>query len=94
MSSVTGYDANGNVLTTTEFAGISGLERKTVTAYDALNRPVTVTTNYVNGVFDPAHPDEDIPSLTGYDASGNVVTGAHPPASRGWHARPSLPTTP
>jgi RHS repeat-associated protein len=74
IQSVSQYDANGNVLTTTQFAGVSGLERKTVTAFDALNQPVTVTTNYVSGSFHSGHPDQDIPSVTQYDALGRVIT--------------------
>jgi len=68
------YDLNGNVITETLYANVTSLTRKTFTQYDNLNRPVTVTTNYVNGVFDPLKPDEDLQQLIGYDAAGNVLT--------------------
>ncbi len=63
------YDAAGNVTTVTDTPG-----RKTVTHYDPLNRPDHVTRNYVDGVFDPAKPDEDIVTSTSYDEVGNVAT--------------------
>ena len=59
------YDAAGNVISTTELANVPGLARTTRYQYDAVNRPVTVTTNYINGVFDPLRPDEEIASNTG-----------------------------
>ena len=61
------YDAVGNQVWVTDTLGAV-----TYTAYDALNRPVTVTTNYVDGVFDPAYPDEDLLRVTLYDAAGRV----------------------
>lgn len=43
----------------------------TRTDYDAANRPVTTTVNYKDGFFDPAKPDEDLVTVTQYDANGN-----------------------
>ncbi len=68
ITRTTGYDPNGNVVTRTDTLG-----RKTVTQYDALNRPVTVTANYVDGVYDPAYPDQDLTTLTVYDEAGNAL---------------------
>ncbi len=62
------YDTVGNQVWVTDTLGAV-----TYTAYDALNRPVTVTTNYVNGIFDPAYPDEDLLRVTFYDAAGRVL---------------------
>ncbi len=63
----TEYDGNGNVVRSTDALG-----RVTFTEYDALNRPVDVTANYVDGVFDPDHPDEDVTTTTAYDELGRV----------------------
>ncbi len=60
------YDAAGNVTDTTDTLG-----RKTHTEYDALNRPITVTVNYVDGVFNSLYPDEDVQTVYVYDAVGN-----------------------
>jgi YD repeat-containing protein len=64
-----GYDAAGNQILVTDTLGFV-----TRTGYDSLNRPVTVTTNYKDGVFDAAKPDEDVIRVTGYDAAGNAIT--------------------
>jgi len=69
LMSFTGYDAAGNVVTRTDTLG-----RISITRYDSLNRPITTTTNYVDGVFVPNRPDEDILTANGYDAAGNVIT--------------------
>ncbi len=68
-----GYDPAGNVITRTDT-----LTRTTITRYDQLNRPVTVTTNYINGVFDSSRPDEDLITITAYDEVGNVATTTDP----------------
>jgi RHS repeat-associated protein len=60
------YDANGNLVRT-----IDTLERATQTDYDALNRPITMTVNYENGIFDPQVPDQDVQTVYTYDAVGN-----------------------
>jgi len=44
----------------------------TRTQYDAANRPVTTTVNYVDGFFMPAEPDKDLITVTQYDAAGNI----------------------
>jgi YD repeat-containing protein len=42
------------------------------TAYDLVTgHPLTTTTNYADGVFDSAVPDEDVAQSTEYDAHGN-----------------------
>ena len=63
-----GYDAVGNQTLVTDT-----LAHVTFTEYDALNRPVTVTTNYVDSVYDPARPDQDLWTVTLYDEVGNAV---------------------
>jgi hypothetical protein len=40
--------------------------RTTRSGYGALGRPVTVTANYMGGVFNPAAPDEDLVQITLY----------------------------
>jgi YD repeat-containing protein len=64
-----GYDVVGNRIWVTDTLG-----RATYTEFDALNRPVTVTANYVNGVYDANSPDEDLVTITRYDATGRVET--------------------
>jgi RHS repeat-associated protein/uncharacterized repeat protein (TIGR01451 family) len=68
-----GYDAAGHVISTTDELG-----RTTLTQYDAVYRPVTTTYNFVDGVFDPARPDEDVITVKRYDAAGNVVAAIDP----------------
>ncbi len=68
LTRTTGYDPVGNVVTQTDTLG-----RKTVTEYDPLNRPVTVTTNYVSGEYDPDYPDQDLAMVTAYDETGNAT---------------------
>jgi len=63
-----GYDARGNQAWVTDALG-----HLTFTEYDALNRPVTVTTNYVDGIYDPVRPDEDLIRVTTYDVAGRVL---------------------
>jgi YD repeat-containing protein len=81
LRSVTSYDANGNVTAVTRFANAAGLARTTVTAYDPLNRPVTVTANYADGVINPAEPDRDLVSVTEYNGAGQVTAITHLPGS-------------
>lgn len=47
------------------------ITRTTLTEYDALSRPITVTLNYQPGVS--AGPDVNVQTLTQYDDAGNVV---------------------
>ncbi len=68
-----GYDAVGNQVWVTDTLG-----SLTITEYDTLNRPVTVTTNFVDGVFNPASPDEDLIQVTVYDDAGRVARTIDP----------------
>jgi RHS repeat-associated protein len=67
------YDANGNLVRTIDTPG-----RATQTDYDALNRPITVTVNYENGIFDPQVPDQDVQTAYTYDAVGNQIRITNP----------------
>ncbi len=69
---VLGYDALGRVVTTTVGLG-TALERRDVTQYRADNTVAATFQNYIDGVFDPARPDEDIVTSFGYDAMGRQV---------------------
>jgi hypothetical protein len=44
--------------------------RTTLSDYNALGQPVTVTANYLDGVFNPAAPDEDLVQITLYGPAG------------------------
>ena len=68
-----GYDALGQVITQTD-----ALTRRTVTQYDQLGRPLTVTVNYVDGVFSGGTPDEDLQTVTTYDAAGDRLSVRDP----------------
>ncbi|MBA3531694.1 MAG: RHS repeat protein, partial [Ardenticatenales bacterium] len=63
------YDAAGNQLRETDVMGI-----ETRTTYDALDRPLVVTQSYQDGVYDAAHPDEDVTTSYHYDAVGNRLS--------------------
>jgi RHS repeat-associated protein len=63
-----GYDAAGNQIRVTDT-----LTHVMKTDYDKLNRPITVTMNYINGVSDPNEPDKDVLRITTYDPAGNVT---------------------
>ncbi len=67
------YDANGNLTGTFDVFG-----RETRTEYDALNRTARTIVNYVDGVFDPAKPDEDLITAYTYDENGNQKTVTDP----------------
>jgi len=73
LSTIYGYDAVGNQTHVTDTLG-----HVTYTEYDALNRPVRVTTNYspsVNGgQYNPAYPDTNLSQVNVYDAeTGRLV---------------------
>ncbi len=73
LRTITQYDPAGNVI-----EQINPLNHVTRTWYDQLNRPVTVTHDFVDGVYDPARPDEDLTTITTYDAAGNAVASQDP----------------
>ena len=74
VQTVAQYDANGNVISVTQFAGTAGA-RTTVSLYDALNRPISTTANFTgSGAFSAAFPDQNVTTLTAYDAAGNVIS--------------------
>ncbi len=73
-----GYDAVGNRIWVT-----NTLMQAALTEYDNLNRPVTVTTNYKDGAFNPGQPDEDVQRITHYDPAGNVIEQIEPPSASG-----------
>ncbi|MBN2003560.1 MAG: Ig-like domain-containing protein [Anaerolineae bacterium] len=57
-----------------QIARLDAAEHATRTDYDAAGRPVTVTTHYVDGIFDPSRPDEDIQQVTYYDPKTGWMT--------------------
>ncbi|HNT76362.1 MAG TPA: invasin domain 3-containing protein [Anaerolineae bacterium] len=63
------YDAAGNRVEALDMLG-----RVTRTEYDVLGHELRVVVNYVDGVYDPAHPDEDLVTLYAYDVMGNVIS--------------------
>ncbi len=77
-----GYDMAGNQILVTDTLGFV-----TRTDYDVLNRPFRVMANYKDGLFDPARPDEDVISQTGYDPAGNPIsqTDALGRVTRTWY---------
>ncbi|CAG0982479.1 partial Protein RhsD, partial [Planctomycetaceae bacterium] len=68
-----GYDVAGHQVLVTDTLG-----HVSRTDYDVQSRPVTATTNYQDGVYDPAHPDEDIMRVTQYDPAGNAIAQIDP----------------
>jgi type I restriction enzyme S subunit len=67
LNTVYGYDESGRQYLVTNTLGFANH-----TAYDPVTgRPLTTTTNYADGVFDPAVPDEDVAQSTEYDVHGN-----------------------
>ncbi|MCC6299252.1 MAG: DNRLRE domain-containing protein, partial [Anaerolineales bacterium] len=65
----TEYDDAGNVIATTDPAGVI-----TQTYYDAANRPNLTIQNFVGaGVYDPAYPDQNIRTEYSYDNNGNLI---------------------
>ncbi|HEU4327339.1 MAG TPA: RHS repeat-associated core domain-containing protein [Roseiflexaceae bacterium] len=72
QQSALGYDALGRVVTSTVGLG-TPLERQEVTRYRADNTVAERIRNFVDGVFDPARPDEDVPTTYGYDGLGRQV---------------------
>lgn len=42
--------------------------------YDAVGRRIRTVSNYVDGVYDPARPDEDLIQTIGYDGAGRQVS--------------------
>jgi YD repeat-containing protein len=73
ITSQYGYDPAGRQILVTDTLGYVSK-----TDYDPQSRPVTVTTNYKNGVYDPAYPDEDIVRVTQYDPAGNAIAQIDP----------------
>jgi len=69
LIATTSYDVLGRVLKQVDAAG-----HETRYEYDALGRQTKSITNYVDGVFNAALPDEDLIATTSYDKSGQVVT--------------------
>ncbi|NJM09260.1 RHS repeat protein, partial [Candidatus Gracilibacteria bacterium] len=79
-----GYDGLGRTTLVTETGILTGsftlatrsfsaaAERVTLTEYDALSRPMTVTLNYRPGVT--ASADTNVRMYTRYDGAGNVIT--------------------
>lgn len=67
-----GYDAQGRVNEVVSGAG-TPLARRDRTVYNADNTVAETVQNEQDGVFDPAHPDEDVRTRFGYDQLGRQV---------------------
>jgi YD repeat-containing protein len=91
------YDALGRRTSTTTGVGTS-LARTDRTSYNADNTVASTTQNYIDGSFDPAHPDEDVTTTYGYDTLGRrmwmrnalgqyAVTHYDPQGQVDWTAR-------
>ena len=83
LNTVYGYDGSGRQYLVTNTLGLANH-----TAYDPLTgRPLTTTTNYANGIFDPSQPDEDVAQSTEYDVHGNpyIRRDAAGRATRTWY---------
>ena len=65
----TTYDLAGRTTATRDPAGVA-----TQFAYDALGRRTQTIANYIDGVFNPSNPDEDLISSTSYNQGGQVVS--------------------
>lgn len=81
---VTHYDPAGNVVEQIEMSASGALDRVTRTQYDTLNRPITVTRNFVDGTYSDAQPDLDLVTVTTYDAAGNAVKSLDPAQRPAW----------
>ncbi len=68
ICSLTGYNAVGQVVTSTNSLGVSS-----VTEYDDLGRVIRTVRNWDDGIFNANEPDRDIQQLTAYDAVGNTI---------------------
>lgn len=64
----TGYDLAGRVSATRDTTG-----RQTRFEYDGLGRRTRTITNYGDGTYNPAFPDEDLISQTIYNVAGQVA---------------------
>jgi RHS repeat-associated protein len=63
------YDMLGRILATRDPAGI-----ETRYTLDLLGRPTQSVVNYINGIFTPTAPDEDLISLMVYNKTGQVTS--------------------
>lgn len=68
LISQTVYDVAGRVSQTRDMAGL-----ETRQTYDATGRQIETIRNYVDGIYDPDDPDEDIISETVYNKAGQVL---------------------
>ncbi len=68
LISDTVYDDSGRVAYTRDSRG-----NETHNIYDEAGRRIQTITNYGDGVFDPATPDEDLVQTTVYDGDGRVL---------------------
>ena len=67
------YNAAGQLVATTDALGV-----ETRYEYDDLGRQVKVTQNYVDGVYDSQHTDEDVINTYEYDAAGQLISTTDP----------------
>jgi len=75
LTTTYGYDALGHVTKTTTGVGTAS-PRGDVTIYnqdDTISATIQNYQGYNNGVFDPAHPDQNVTTTYGYDALGRRI---------------------
>ena len=69
------YNANGTRSTHTDILGrVTAFTYAPGTAYPSAALPTRAVSDYVDGVYDPAHPDQDVATTTVYDAWGRPVS--------------------
>ncbi len=69
LTTTYGYDAFGRQVAVTDTLG-----QVTRTEFNTRGQVARTVTNYVNGVYDAAQPDEDVITYHNYDANGNLVS--------------------
>jgi hypothetical protein len=95
ITTLTAYDQNGNVISTTQFYQAANLARSTLTLYDKLDRPISTTVNYTgSGQFDPVKPIKISPHSRPTTRSATSSSRRSSPTCQTWRGRPTPSTTP
>ena len=70
-NSIARFDLNGQAVASVDTRGITS-----VAWFDLSGHKVRTVANYIDGVFDAAHPDQDVVSSTQYDTLGRTVSSS------------------